>query len=59
MRRYNVTPATYVYLEQTFSVAGAIKTAIRASMSSVVLRSLMILKRRQNIGKPRQFVHRV
>ena len=59
VRRYNVTLATSVYLEQTFSVAGAIKTTRRTSMSSVVLRSLMILKKRQNIEKLRQFVHQI
>ena len=56
-RRYNVIPATSVYLEQTFSVAGAIKNVRRASMSSLSLRSLVVLKKKKNIEKLRQFVH--
>ncbi|CAF2789011.1 unnamed protein product [Rotaria sp. Silwood2] len=56
-RRYNVIPATSVYLEQAFSVAGAIKNLRRASMSSLSLRSLMILKKKKNIEKLRAFVH--
>ncbi|CAF4264814.1 unnamed protein product, partial [Rotaria magnacalcarata] len=44
-RRYNVVPATSIYLEQTFSVAGAVKNIRRASLSSLSLRSLMILKK--------------
>ncbi|CAF1397078.1 unnamed protein product [Rotaria sp. Silwood1] len=55
VRRYNVVPATSVYLEQTFSVAGAIKNLRRASMSSLSLRSLMILKKKNNIEKIRSF----
>ena len=46
-RRYNVIPTTSVYLEQTFSVPGAIKNVRRASMSSLSLRSLVILKKKK------------
>lgn len=54
-RQYNVIPGTSVYLEQLFSVAGAIKNIRRASTSSITLRSLMILKKKKNIGKLRSF----
>ena len=54
-RQYNVISATSVYLEQAFSIAGAIKNIRRASMSSVTLRSLMILKKKKNIEKLRSF----
>jgi phenylpropionate dioxygenase-like ring-hydroxylating dioxygenase large terminal subunit len=54
-RRYNVIPATSVYSEQLFSVAGAIKHIRRASMSSLTLRSMMILKKKDNIEKLRPF----
>ena len=57
VRRYNVIPATSVYMEQTFSVAGAIKDVRRASMSSMSLRSLMILKKKMNIEKLRSFIN--
>ena len=57
VRRYNVIPAISIYLEQTFSVAGAIKNVRRASMSSLSLRSLMILKKKKNIEKLRSFVN--
>jgi len=56
-RRYNVIPATALYSEQTFSVASGIKNIRRASMSSLSLRSLMILKKKKNIEKLRSFVH--
>ncbi|CAF5197698.1 unnamed protein product [Rotaria magnacalcarata] len=55
-RRYNVVPATSVYLEQTFSVAGAVKNIRRASLSSLSLRSLMILKKKNKIEKLRSFL---
>jgi hypothetical protein len=55
-RRCNVVPATSVYLEQTFSVASAVKNIRRASLSSLSLRSLMILKKKNNIEKLRSFL---
>ncbi|CAF1498606.1 unnamed protein product [Rotaria magnacalcarata] len=57
-RRYNIIPATSVYLEQQFSVAGAIKNIRRASMSSLSLRSLIILKKKDKIEKIRLFAHK-
>ncbi|CAF1957957.1 unnamed protein product [Rotaria magnacalcarata] len=54
-RQYNVSPGTSVYLEQLFSVAGAIRNIRQASMSSITLRSLMILKKKKNIEKLRSF----
>ncbi|CAF3912969.1 unnamed protein product [Rotaria sp. Silwood1] len=38
-RIFNVVPATSTYLEQMFSVAGAVKNIRRASLSSLSLRS--------------------
>ncbi|CAF3692131.1 unnamed protein product [Rotaria socialis] len=54
-RQYNAIPAASVYLEQVFSVTGAIKNIRQASMSSVTLRSLMILRKKKNIEKLRSF----
>ncbi|CAM4988101.1 unnamed protein product, partial [Rotaria socialis] len=58
VRRYNIIPATSVYLEQQFSEAGAIKNIRRASMSSLSLRSLIILKKKDKIEKIRLFAHK-
>ena len=55
VRRYNVVPATSSYSERTFSVAGAVKNVRRASMTSLALRSLMILKKKGNIDQLRSF----
>jgi hypothetical protein len=51
--KYNAVPATSVYSEQLFSVGGAIKNTRRASLSSSSLRSLMILKTKENLNKLR------
>ena len=56
-RCYNVIPATSVYVQQAFSIAGAIKNIRRASMSSLTLRSLMIFKKKKDIEKLRLFVY--
>ena len=53
----NEIPVTSVWLEQVFSVADAIKNIQQASMSSVTLRSLMILEKKKNIEKFRSFPH--
>lgn len=54
-RKYNAVPATSVYAEQLFSVGGAVKNIRRASLSSLSLRSLMILKTEENLNKLRSF----
>lgn len=55
-RIYNVVPATSTYLEQTFSVAGAIKNIRRASLSTLSLRSLIMLKKKNDLEKLRSFI---
>ncbi|CAF3345533.1 unnamed protein product [Rotaria sp. Silwood2] len=57
-RIYNVVPATSTYLEQMFSVAGAVKNIRRASLSSLSLRSLMMLKKKNDLDKLRSFIRR-
>ena len=55
-RIYNGAPATSTCLEQMFSVAGAIKNIRRASLSTLSLRSLLMLKNKNNLDKLSSFV---
>ena len=54
-RIYNVVPATSTYLEQ-LGVAGAIKNIRRASLSTLSLRSLLMIKNKNNLDKLNSFV---
>ncbi|CAF1430507.1 unnamed protein product [Rotaria sordida] len=56
-RIFNVVPATSTYLEQMFSVAGAVKNIRRASLSSLSLRSLIMLRKKKELDKLRAFIH--
>ena len=58
VRIFNVVPATSTYLEQMFSVAAAVKNIRRASLSSLSLRSLMMLKKKHELNKLRSFIAR-